>query len=440
VQSPSSASGATNPFFAAPQPASLGVLLPVNIRNHVPILLDLLESNYSLWRCLFDSVLGKFGLVGHVCSPPLIIDRDAEWQQVDYCITNWLYTTATKSVFDLVYKPEATAFTIWSDIEGIFLDNEMQRAVLEAEFRSVVQGDLSITDYCNKLKKLVDNLRDVGHPVSEPSQVLNLLRGLNKNFRHVKPVLTAKSHTFMSARSYLLLEELQLRQDDKTDVGQAFVAGHGNTSGAASPGASSGSGGSNTGTGAPSSDGSRNFKPKNRRRGRYGGGTSASGGNDGAGSAGGGGGRQPYTRSGPVGSQSLDWARSSVGDAISRTELWCFGPMSSLHGPTGYDGPSPHPFNTRQRVFYLRRRSDLGHQRPIRRVDQRQRRHQPSQLQQLVPRHRRIHAHVFQLRYTLLPYPFSVPILCYRWQWCAAPSHPQGRRHHPNLVFTSSPK
>jgi hypothetical protein len=91
--SSSSESGATNPFFDAPQPASLSVLQPVNIRNHVPIQLDLLESNYSQWRCLFNYVLGKFGLTGHVRSPPPIIDRDTEWQQVDCCLTNWLYTT-----------------------------------------------------------------------------------------------------------------------------------------------------------------------------------------------------------------------------------------------------------------------------------------------------------------------------------------------------------
>jgi hypothetical protein len=204
----------------SPSLSPLTVVQTVNIRNHVPILLDLLDSNYSQWRCLFDSVLGKFGLVSHVRAPPPIIERDAEWRQVDCCLTNWIYTTINKGVFDLVYKPNASAFLVWTDIEGLFRDNEMQRAVLlEAEFHSVVQGDLSIYDYCAKLKKLADSLRDVGHPDSEPSQVLNLLRGLNKKFRHVKPVLTSKTHTFMSARSYLLLEELQLLQEDKAEAG-----------------------------------------------------------------------------------------------------------------------------------------------------------------------------------------------------------------------------
>jgi hypothetical protein len=87
----------------------------------------------------------------------------------------------------------------------------MERAVyLEAELRTLQQGDMSINDYCTKLKTLADGLRDIGLPVSESSQVLNLLRGLNPKYRHLKPTIKAKfpPHTFASARSYLLLEEL----------------------------------------------------------------------------------------------------------------------------------------------------------------------------------------------------------------------------------------
>ncbi|CAN6325838.1 unnamed protein product [Urochloa humidicola] len=55
------------------------VVQQVNIRSHVPMLLDIEESNYSQWRCFFDSVLGKFGLGAHVSSPPPLDERDAEW-------------------------------------------------------------------------------------------------------------------------------------------------------------------------------------------------------------------------------------------------------------------------------------------------------------------------------------------------------------------------
>jgi hypothetical protein len=39
------------------------------------------------------------------------------------------------------------------------LGNSEQRALmLEAEFRTFHQGDLSITDYCHKMKAMVDTL------------------------------------------------------------------------------------------------------------------------------------------------------------------------------------------------------------------------------------------------------------------------------------------
>jgi hypothetical protein len=107
-------------------------------------------------------------------------DRDAEWTRLDHTVVNWIYTTISKTIFDIVYQPRASAFTVLSDVEGFFRDNELQRAVLlEAEFKSLQQGDLSMTNYTTKLKKLADGLRDVGQPVSESSQVLNMLRGLN---------------------------------------------------------------------------------------------------------------------------------------------------------------------------------------------------------------------------------------------------------------------
>ena len=38
---------------------------------------------------------------------------------------------------------------------------------------------MSMNDYCTKLKRIADQLRDISYAVSELSQVLNLLRGLN---------------------------------------------------------------------------------------------------------------------------------------------------------------------------------------------------------------------------------------------------------------------
>ena len=248
-------------------PAPATVVQTLCIRSHVPVVLDLAESNYSQWRSVFDSTLGKFGLTAHVTSPAPIAHRNAEWVMLDHTMVNWIYNTMSKTVFDIVYQPHASAFSIWSDVEGLFRDNELQRAVLlEAEFRNLQQGDMSMMDYTTKLKKLADNLRDVGQPVPESSQVLNMLRGLNPKYRYIKPIVASRSppHTFRTARSFLLLEELNADNDAKMDAGQALFAGH-----------SAGTSPSNSSVGNDSG-GSRS-KPQNQKRRGKGGGSGAGG-------------------------------------------------------------------------------------------------------------------------------------------------------------------
>ncbi|CAN6238986.1 unnamed protein product [Urochloa humidicola] len=85
----SSSSDADDEVVLPPAPAS--VVQTINIRSHVPVTLDMEDSNYSQWRCLFDTVLGKFGLTAHVTSPALMEQRDAEWTMIDHSVVNWIY-------------------------------------------------------------------------------------------------------------------------------------------------------------------------------------------------------------------------------------------------------------------------------------------------------------------------------------------------------------
>ncbi|CAD6341796.1 unnamed protein product [Miscanthus lutarioriparius] len=220
----------------------------------------------------------KFGLQGHVRYVTADADRTGEWRMVDACVVNWILATVSKGVFDIIRRDRHDAFTLWNAVIGIFQDNELQRAVyLEAELRTLQQGDMTINAYCTKLKRLADQLRDIGHPVSEPSQVLNLLRGLNPKYRYVKPVITSKypPHTFMSARSFLILEELGADHDANTEATQALAASHGDRPGGSSGnhGSSSGSTDGSFGSSAPRDNNRRNSsgRPNNRgdrRRGR----------------------------------------------------------------------------------------------------------------------------------------------------------------------------
>ncbi|XP_066396521.1 uncharacterized protein [Miscanthus floridulus] len=188
----------TAPAMTMPPAA---VLQTVNIKTHVPVELDIAESNYTEWCCFFDAFVGKFGLSNHLATPLTPADRrDPNWIMRDQCILSWLYNSISK------------------DVLAIFRGNELHRAVyLEGEFHSLVQGDMDVTTFTGRLKKLANAQRDVGQPVCETSQVLNMLRGLNSKFRHAVPVITSNNppHTFLSVRSYLLLEEQYDREHAK---------------------------------------------------------------------------------------------------------------------------------------------------------------------------------------------------------------------------------
>jgi hypothetical protein len=73
------------------------------------------------------------------------------------------------------------AFSAWLAIESHFLGKREHRALLDARFRTFVQGDLSITDYCRRLKGMADALGDLVHPVTDRTLVLNVIRGLEED-------------------------------------------------------------------------------------------------------------------------------------------------------------------------------------------------------------------------------------------------------------------
>jgi hypothetical protein len=120
----------------------------------------------------------------------------------------------------MIQVPEPTASTLWMAIRGLFLDNAMQRTIyVLQELHNLFQGDMTITAYFGRLKQLADLLRDVGHPISEPSMVVNALRGLNSKFSHAIGVLTAKvpPPSFLYVRNYLLQDESRQAHTTKMD-------------------------------------------------------------------------------------------------------------------------------------------------------------------------------------------------------------------------------
>ncbi|GAA0162544.1 hypothetical protein LIER_18613 [Lithospermum erythrorhizon] len=99
----------------------------------------------------------------------------------------------------------------WKRLHDIFQDNEGSRAVtLEQEFLGTHMLDFpSASAYCQRLKNLADQLRNVGAPMPDNRLVLQLVSNLTDAYNSVGTLIRQSSllPKFYNARSMLILEE-----------------------------------------------------------------------------------------------------------------------------------------------------------------------------------------------------------------------------------------
>ena len=184
-----------------------------NIKNLIPIVLDLQSSNYSKWRGYVLLILGRFALKDHVLSDDSR-PYDPAWSRMDCVVLSWLFNTISADLLDVIHEHDGlTARTAWLGIEQQFLNNRESRAMLlDAEFRTLCQGALSIDDYCRKMKSMADALADLGEPIQDRTLVLNVLRGLNERFQFMSQLVTRQRPfpSFADVRADLRLAELNM--------------------------------------------------------------------------------------------------------------------------------------------------------------------------------------------------------------------------------------
>jgi len=184
---------------------------------------------------------------------------------MDCVVKSWIVATLTDDLGEIISAQGSTARHAWLAVESQFLGNREARSIhLETRFRNFVQGDLSVTDYCRKLKKMADDLTALGEVVTDRTLVLNVIRGLNERFSHVGTLLRRARPfpTFLEARDDLILEELTM--ETRKDAPATALAA--STTPSPAPASS--------GTGA----GGNSKPPNNRRSKRGGGGKGNSGG------------------------------------------------------------------------------------------------------------------------------------------------------------------
>ncbi|WVZ89259.1 hypothetical protein U9M48_035685 [Paspalum notatum var. saurae] len=207
-----------------------------NIRALVPLLLDTNSTFYARWRESFMLTLTKFSLERHILSDAVALDSP-DWVRMNAVVRTWILGTISDDLADTVSQRGATARILWLSIESQFLGNRTTRALYaDQEFRAFSQGDLPVAEYCRRYKKLAEDLRDLGEPVSDRTLVLNIIRGLNERFLALGLHLhrTNPLPSFLQVRDDLALEELTMAKAPPA-AALAAVSGPGDTVGAKQP-------------------------------------------------------------------------------------------------------------------------------------------------------------------------------------------------------------
>ncbi|XP_062206123.1 uncharacterized protein LOC133908006 [Phragmites australis] len=147
---------------------------------------------------------GKFSLLAHIDGIAPSQPNDPTWVQTDYFILSWMYGLVAADVLDATMEPNQGARNLWVAIEEQFHNKEQRATYVSNQFHTLVQGDMTISDYFQRLMLIIDSLRDLSYGVTDPQLILNMIHGLDPRFSNQADLLGAKDlfPTF-SARSTL---------------------------------------------------------------------------------------------------------------------------------------------------------------------------------------------------------------------------------------------
>ncbi|XP_062100851.1 uncharacterized protein LOC133806778 [Humulus lupulus] len=116
----------------------------------------------------------------------------------------------------------------WTHLRDLFQDNEHSKAVtLEQEFSSTHMHDFpNVSAYCQRLKILSDQLKNVGAPVNNSGLVLQLVESLTDAYSSVGMLIRQSKPLprFYQACSLLTLEEAGFAKNGATKIESAMFS------------------------------------------------------------------------------------------------------------------------------------------------------------------------------------------------------------------------
>ncbi|GAA0183428.1 hypothetical protein LIER_30839 [Lithospermum erythrorhizon] len=177
---------------------------------------------YSTWAKLFEIHCRSSKVIQHILPNQDSTASDGyneDWATLDATVLKWIYATISTDILHTIIEPGLTAMEAWNRLHNIFQDNEGSHAVtLEQDFSITNMADFpSASAYCQRLKNLADQLKNVGAPVPNNRLVLQMVSGLTEAYNGVAILIRQSSPIpkFYQARSMVILEESGLAKKAK---------------------------------------------------------------------------------------------------------------------------------------------------------------------------------------------------------------------------------
>uniref|UniRef100_A0A251RN97 Uncharacterized protein n=1 Tax=Helianthus annuus TaxID=4232 RepID=A0A251RN97_HELAN len=221
-----------------------------NIKNSIPLVLDQQTNHYNTWAELFKNHCKAYEVYDHL--QPRKTDTDSStssdkqaaptppkptysesWERIDAIVLQWIYDTITQDLLHTIMKNDTTAYTAWTTLRNIFLDNQESRTIdLQNKFANTRLDQFpNMSAYCQAMKLMFDQLTSLGSTLTEKQLVMQILTGLNDQYENIALILqqTTPLPDFYNTRSRLCQVEERKTAQAKISAqaaGTALTATH----------------------------------------------------------------------------------------------------------------------------------------------------------------------------------------------------------------------
>ncbi|XP_006574124.1 uncharacterized protein LOC114367486 [Glycine soja] len=118
---------------------------------------------------------------------PTTDDEKELWLTLDAMVLQWIYATISSDLLHKILEPDSMAMEAWNRLCELFQDNKNACVIaLEREFSHTNMKDfLNASVYCQRIKELLDQLKNVGASVLNNRLILQMVAGLIEAYQGV---------------------------------------------------------------------------------------------------------------------------------------------------------------------------------------------------------------------------------------------------------------